>query len=145
MLQPPGVALVNFRHHLVWISIALGFMNSGSASAQDYIFDAVKSNPSLLKAWHKIVPKYLKSNDWIYNFGGVSNPVDIVTVHGKRFYLGWVCQPHDCSGNSATFLIAVDGSEAQGAVSSVNLGYKMKWLGAPDQEQRQLLQSKIDG
>ena len=136
---------MNLKPHLVWISIALGVTHSGSASAQEYIFDAVKSNPALLKAWHKIVPKYLKTNDWIYSFGGVSNPVDVVTVHGKRFYLGWVCQPHDCSGNSATFLIAVDGSEAQGAVSSVNLGYKMKWLGAPDQEQRQLLQSKIDG
>ena len=136
---------MKLRHCLLWTVVTLSSALAGAANAQEYIFDATKSNPTLLKAWHKIVPKDLRAHDWIFNFGGVSNPVDIVTVHRKRFYLGWVCQPHDCSGNSTTFLIAVDGSEAQGAVSSVNLGYKMKWLGAPDQEQRQLLQSNIDG
>lgn len=136
---------MQLRQCLVWASVAFSVLQAGTAQAQEYIFDVAKSNSKLMKAWHKILPKNLKSNDWIANFGGPSNPVDVVTVHGKQFYLGWVCQPHDCMGNSATFLIAVDGSEAQGAVSSINLGMKMKWLGAPDLEHRQLLQSKLGG
>ena len=114
-------------------------------SAQTYIFDLLQSEPVILKAWTRIIPKDLRRQKWISRFEGPSTPLDTVRVGRKTFYLGWVCIPHDCGGNGTAFLIATDGSEAHGAVSSTTLGIRLRYLGAPDAEQRELLLSKLSG
>lgn len=133
------------RHAASILLAAVFWFTSTAASAQTYIFDLLKSDPAILKAWTRVIPKDLRPQKWITRFEGPSTPLDTVRVAGKTFYLGWVCIPHNCGGNGTAFLIAVDGSEAHGAVSSTELGIRLRYLGAPDAEQRELLLSRLSG
>ncbi len=113
------------------------------AKAQTYIFDATKRNPALLRAWQAIAPKDYARQEWISKLEGVTTPMDSISMHGKPFYLGAVCIPHDCGGNFVAFLIAKDGKEAHGALSSETLGVRLRYFGAPDSEARRLLSDKL--
>jgi Inhibitor of vertebrate lysozyme (Ivy) len=113
------------------------------AFAEDYAFDLKKKNPGALAAWMKIVPTSYRKSDSIDRLDGTTTPMDQVTMQGKVFYYGSVCQPHDCAGNNVAFLIAEDGSAAYGMLSSNNFGVKARIFGAPDAEARQLLTEKL--
>lgn len=95
-----------------------------SASAQqgpgDYIFDKIAKDPQVLRRWQRAVPQSFESVDWIYQMQAVTTPVEEVTIDGGLYFLGFLCQPHDCGDNITYFLIASDRAEAAGFLSSVN-------------------------
>ncbi|MCI4680044.1 inhibitor of vertebrate lysozyme family protein [Rhodoblastus acidophilus] len=115
------------------------------ARAQTYPPEIAKAAPAALAAWRAITPRAYRREPWIARLDGVSTPLERVTMHGKPFYYGAVCIPHDCGGNFVSFLIALDGSDAYGLLASQTLGVRHRWFGAPDAEARGLLQRKING
>jgi hypothetical protein len=88
------------------------------SGTQDYIFDIVKRTPSILRTWESIVPSSYANELWIEELQGVTTPVQHIIIDERPFYLGDVCRPHLCPENVIVFLIAVDGSEAYGMLSS---------------------------
>jgi hypothetical protein len=122
--------------------LSLGLVSS--ALAEDYPSGIAKSDPSAIKAWRAIVPVQFRKQGWIYSFDGVENPIQNVTLHGKPFLAGNVCIPHDCGGNFVAFLVAKDGGEAFGELASEELRVKQRYFGAPDAEERKLLDRLIN-
>lgn len=125
------------------LCLLFAVMPLGSALAQNYPSDIAKSEPSAFAAWRAITPSEYRRLTWIAKLSGVETPLERVVVHGKGFYYGSVCIPHDCGGNFVAFLVATDGSEAFGLLASRSLGVRHRWFGAPDAEARRLLQQKI--
>jgi hypothetical protein len=123
-------------------------------SPGDYIFDIAKKTPKLMTAWKRIVPRqfanvkaYMKDGttvNWLDSVNeATSSPVDKVLLSGKRFILGQACWPHNCGGNHVVFLIAIDGSEAYGLLSSETLKVPEQYFGDPKGEMSQLLKAKM--
>jgi hypothetical protein len=123
------------------------------STPSDYIFDIVKKNPKLLSAWKWIVPKSFSnvkafykdgsSSPWIVNLDGTAAPVDRILLNGKKFILGSMCWPHNCGGNHVVFLIAVDGSESYGLVSSETLKVPEQYFGRPNGELTKLMKTEM--
>ena len=124
-------------------ALAAVLFGQAAATAEDYAFDLRKTHPAAFSAWARIVPATYRKNDWVSKLDGTTGPMEQVTMRGRVFFYGLVCQPHDCAGNDVAFLAAEDGSAAYGLLSSDNLGVKQRLLGAPDAEARQLLAAKL--
>jgi hypothetical protein len=107
--------------------------------APDYIFDIVKRNPTILRAWESIVPSSYTNESWIKEFQGVTFPVHHITIDQKPFYLGDVCKPHLCADNNIVYLIAVDGSEVYGLLNSKFLNAAGIFFGSPNLERQQVM------
>lgn len=105
-----------------------------AAAASDYIFDIAKRDPGVIRIWSAIVPPAYGRHAWIKKLEGTTFPVESAQVGGKAFYLGAVCKPHDCGGNSVVFLIATDDSRAYGLLSSQTLSVAEAPFGKPDPE-----------
>jgi len=127
----------------VFAALAVGLFCQTTAFAEDYAFDLKKDHPAALAAWMKVVPTTYRKTAWINRLDGTTPPMDEVTMQGRAFFYGSVCQPHDCFGNNVAFLIATDGSAAYGMLSSDNLRVKGQIFGAPDAEAQQLLTTKL--
>ena len=122
------------------LSLALCGAGLAPAAAQDYPFDIGKRNAAAIRAWKAVVPTQYRSVSWIFDLAGTASALQSVTMRGKVFYYGLACKPHDCGGNTIALLIARDGGEAHGLLSSETLGVRARWFGAPDAEARKLLQ-----
>ncbi|WP_294534022.1 Ivy family c-type lysozyme inhibitor [uncultured Rhodoblastus sp.] len=114
-----------------------------AAGAQNYPYEIAKANPAAMAAWRRIVPADYRKQAWIAALEGTAGPLERVSMRGKVFLYGKTCIPHDCGGNFAAFLIAVDGAEASGLLASQTLGVGHRYFGAPDAEARGLLERKI--
>lgn len=62
------------RHAASILLAAVFWFTSTAASAQTYIFDLLKSDPAILKAWTRVIPKDLRPQKWITRFEGPSTP-----------------------------------------------------------------------
>ena len=113
------------------------------ARAQNYPFEIAKADPAAMAAWRRIVPEDYRKQAWIASLDGTAGPLERVSMRGKIFLYGKTCIPHDCGGNFAAFLIAVDGTEASGLLASQTLGVGRRYFGAPDAEARGLLERKV--
>jgi hypothetical protein len=71
-----------------------------------------------LRAWQGAVPSELERIDWLFQMQAVTTPVETLELDGQRYYLGWMCQPHDCGDNIAYFIIEQRGLAAAGFLSS---------------------------
>jgi hypothetical protein len=111
--------------------------------AQNYPFEIAKADPAAMAAWRRIVPEDYRKQAWIASLEGTAGPLERVSMRGKVFLYGKTCIPHDCGGNFAAFLIAVDGAEASGLLASQTLGVGHRYFGAPDAEARGLLERKV--
>jgi hypothetical protein len=125
------------------LAVLLALIGASAARAQNYPFEIAKANPAAIAAWRRVTPDDYRQQAWIASFAGVSGPLEHVSMRGKTFLYGETCIPHDCSGNSIAFLIAVDGAEASGLLASRTLGVGHRYFGAPDAEARGLLERKI--
>jgi hypothetical protein len=123
--------------------LAFSAMPLSGARAQNYPPDIATATPAAFAAWRTVTPIEYRNKAWIGQLNGVSTPMERIKLRGKPFYYGSVCIPHDCGGNFVAFLIAVDGAEASGLLSSQSLDVRHRWFGAPDSEARALLQKKI--
>jgi hypothetical protein len=90
-------------------------------------------------------PGQWTSRPWIATLDGTSAPVDRILLNGKQFVLGAMCWPHDCGGNHVVFLIAMDGSEAYGLISSETLKVPEEYWGRPNVEFTKVLREKMKG
>lgn len=125
------------------LALALaGALAVAPAEAQTYPFEIAKRNPQALRVWRTVVPRDLAKVAWLARFQGVAPPLETVTLHGRAFYSGTVCKPHDCGDNISAFLIAKDGAEAFGYLVSREFG--TRWLGAPDAGTREILQKLLE-
>jgi len=113
------------------------------ARAQNYPFEIAKADPAAMAAWRRIVPEDYRKQAWIASLDGTAGPLERVSMRGKIFLYGKTCIPHDCGGNFAAFLIAVDGAEASGLLASQTLGVGHRYFGTPDAEARGLLERKV--
>jgi hypothetical protein len=114
-----------------------------AVQAQNYPFEIAKANPAGMAAWRRIVPDDYRKQAWIAALEGTAGPLERVSMRGKVFLYGKTCIPHDCGGNFAAFLVAVDGAEASGLLASETLGVAHRYFGAPDAEARALLERKV--
>lgn len=112
------------------------------AGAQDYIVDIVTRTPSILRTWESIVPSSYTNELWIKELQGISSPVQQINIDQKPFYLGDVCKPHNCGDDDIVFLIAVDGSEVYGMLSSKSLNAG-GFFGSPNPERQQVMAKKM--
>jgi Inhibitor of vertebrate lysozyme (Ivy) len=104
------------------------------ALAQDdgpYLFDLMKQ-PRYAMAWKGMLvgetaPPWV--NSFTKSLDGTSAPSTTVSVGGEPYLLGWVCKPHDCSGNELHALFAPGARQAWGLLIT---GDKRSWLGRPD-------------
>jgi Inhibitor of vertebrate lysozyme (Ivy) len=121
-------------------------IGSNAALAIDtyYLLDIKAKNSRIFAKWQSTVPDAFSTNAWVKFLDGLSPPVDSLVVSYKKFYLGWVCWPHDCVGNRIVFLIAQDGSEAYGMLRSKALKAEDVFFGAPSAENRQRLKDHLD-
>jgi hypothetical protein len=97
-----------------------------SAKSQEYIFDIVKRNSRILRAWEWIVPSAYSTHQWIKQLNGTTGPVDRVVVKGKPFYLG------------------SDGFNVYGMLRSNALNINNAFFGIPDQDEQRLMRKSMD-
>ena len=109
-----------------------------------YLLDIKAKNSRIIAKWQSIIPGPFSTNDWVRSLDGLYPPVDSLVISYKKFYLGWVCWPHDCVGNRTVFLIAQDGSEAYGMLRSKALNADDVFFGAPSSEFRERLKDHLD-
>lgn len=113
-------------------ALSAGMLLCGSvALAQDYIFDIKQRNPAIIRPWVQIVPPVFANHPWIRTLDGTTGPSSTVNVDNGRFYIGSVCWPHNCGGNTVVYLLALDGSRAYGLLRSETLGINDLYFGAP--------------
>lgn len=118
--------MTSARPVVLWLGLALAVLAAlgGKARAQqgpgDYIFDKIAKDPQVLRRWQRAVPASFERVDWIYQMQAVTTPVEDVFIGGGLYFLGFMCQPHDCGDNIVYFVIASDRAEAAGFLSSVN-------------------------
>ena len=118
--------------------------NAALALDTYYLVDIKAKNSRIFAKWQSTVPGPFSTNDWVRSLDGLSPPVDSLVISYKKFYLGWVCWPHDCVGNRIVFLVAQDGSEAYGMLRSKALNADDVFFGAPSGEYRQRLKDHLD-
>ena len=109
-----------------------------------YLLDIKAKNSRIIAKWQSTVPGPFSTNAWVRFLDGLAPPVDGLVISYKKFYLGWVCWPHDCVGNRTVFLIAQDGSEAYGMLRSKTLKADDVFFGAPNNEDRERLKDYLD-
>ena len=68
--------------------------------------------PQAFAAFRAILPDAYRADRWAYDLDGTSEPIEITTLDGRPYALGFSCKPHDCTDNSLAFLAALDGSRA---------------------------------
>ena len=118
--------------------------NAAHALDTYYLLDIKEKNSRVITKWQSTVPGPFSTNAWIRFLDGPSPPVDGLVISYKKFYLGWVCWPHDCVGNRIVFLVAQDGSEAYGMLRSKALNADDVFFGAPSGENRERLKDHLD-
>ena len=107
------------------VGLIVSLISAWPALAEEYPFDVAKKYPARLRAWQTLVPSDFRREPWIFRLDGAAGPMDTVSVHGRVFLYGSVCKPHDCAGNFVAFLLAKDGGEAFGELSSDTLGARI--------------------
>ena len=127
---------------LFWLSAALMIANPAVAQDAIYVFELASRNPSVMQAWHRIMPERFESS-WAYNFEGPSIPMQAVSLSGKTYFVGWMCKPHDCPNYEIAFLIAADGSQAFARVG-IWAGEEGNEFGSPTAEEAELMASVLD-
>jgi Inhibitor of vertebrate lysozyme (Ivy) len=118
--------------------------NAALAIDTYYLLDIKAKNSRAIAKWQSTIPGPFSTNAWIRFLDGPAPPVDGLVISYKKFYLGWVCWPHDCVGNRIVFLIAQDGSEAYGMLRSQALKADDVFFGSPSDENRQRLKDHLD-
>ena len=126
------------------VGLIVSLISARPALAEEYPFDVAKKYPASMRAWQTLVPSDFRRAPWIFRLDGTAGPMDTVSVHGRVFLYGSVCKPHDCAGNFVAFLLAKDGGEAFGELSSDTLGAKNRYFGTPDAEVRGLLDKLLN-
>ena len=128
------------RTHLTGLAAAIGFLittNSGccafdlSQEEKQYIFYLSKRYPQLLPSWRRIVPDRYKHYRWIYDLDGTAGLTKLIILHGKPFFVGYVCMPHNCYGNNVVYLLSIDGTESYGTLQSDYLSANNMLFGSP--------------
>ena len=109
-----------------------------------YLLDIKAKNSRIIAKWQSTVPGPFSTNAWVRSLDGLAPPVDGLVISYKKFYLGWVCWPHDCVGNRTVFLIAQDGSEAYGMLRSKTPKADDLFFGAPSGENKERLKDFLD-
>ena len=107
---------------------------SQDLTLRGYIFDILERNPSILHAWERIVPSRYANERWVKELELSAGPVHQIIINQKPFYVDFGCKPHWCSvdgGNYLVFLLAVDGSEAYGMLTSQSLNAINLFFGNP--------------
>lgn len=139
-----NLQLVAILFTLLWISSSASSL-ADPPSKEDYIFDVVQKHPKIQEAWSWIVPPSFKKHNWLNDLTlATSGPFDRVILSGRRFILGWACWPRNCGGNYIVFLIAIDGSEAYGLLSSQGLNIAETLFGVPDKEKTVLMRRVLN-
>ena len=62
------------------------------------------------KQWQQVVARHvpkLAMHNWIRNMSGVETNLENVTLRGKPYVRFWICQPHNCPGNTVYVLIDI--------------------------------------
>ena len=118
--------------------------NAALAIDTYYLVDIKAKSSKIIPKWQSTVPDPFSTNAWVRSLDGWSPPVDSLVISYKKFYLGWVCWPHDCVENRTVFLIAQDGSEAYGMLRSKALKADDVFFGAPSGEYRERLKDHLD-
>lgn len=116
-----------------------GLAGAQAQSPGPYIMDLIAKQPQLLRGSQNAVPTELENIAWLFQMQAVTTPVETVTLEGQSYYLGWMCQPHDCGDNQAYFIIADQGTEAAGFVSSVKEAIAGRYFGSQDTSLRDAL------
>jgi Inhibitor of vertebrate lysozyme (Ivy) len=119
-------------------------INAALAFNTYYLVDIKAKSSRVIGKWQSTIPGPFATNAWVRSLDGLSPPVDDLVISYKKFYLGWVCWPHDCVGNRVVFLIAQDGSEAYGMLRSKALKADDVFFGAPSAENRERLKDHLD-
>ena len=141
-----GMSLVRlFATMLPTIAIACTIATDATLALDTYyLLDIKAKNSRIIAKWQSTVPGPFSTNVWVRSLDGLAPPVDGLVISYKKFYLGWVCWPHDCVGNRTVFLIAQDGSEAYGMLRSKVLKADDVFFGAPSVENRERLKDHLD-
>src|SRR4051812_26416307 len=126
------------------LAIACAIVTNAALAFDTYVVDIKARNSKIIPKWQSIIPSPFSTNAWIGSLDGLSPPVDNLVIFYKKFYLGWVCSPHDCVGNRVVFLVAQDGSEAYGMLRSKTLKANDVFFGAPSIENMARLKDFLD-
>lgn len=100
-------------------ALLVASLSIGAARADDYAFDLPRLAPKAMAAWRAVTPAAYRKIAWIARLEGTAMPMRRVVLDGRATFVGSVCKPHDCGGNSVAFALAADGSSAAGMVEAV--------------------------
>ncbi|WP_210419257.1 Ivy family c-type lysozyme inhibitor [Acetobacter vaccinii] len=91
--------------------------------------DAIARNPKFAKAYQSMV----KLPEWAALPHATSTPTTPLSIGGKHYRVGNLCEPHNCGNNQLEVIFTEDGHKAWGLLSSTIGGkvYQMP-LGDPD-------------
>ncbi|WP_086651713.1 Ivy family c-type lysozyme inhibitor [Acetobacter cibinongensis] len=129
------------KHILLLTGLALGLAGTATAHAESGKKQAsamdlsnyaaeVAQNPKNATAYRTMAAL----PDWVKTGRGTSSPTRPITISGKRYLVGHICEPHNCAQNQMDVLFAEDGKKAWGLVST-HVGktlYQLP-LGDPDE------------
>ena len=80
-------------------------------------FDVPQNYPTGYAAWRRLVRDIpTKGREWVLTLQGTAGPVREVYLGIERYFIAWVCEPHNCGGNEAIVLIKRDQSRVIGVV-----------------------------
>lgn len=88
---------------------------SSAPADYGYPFDLPQKEPVLYAKWERAVQGLdTRRYPWLRGLDGVAAPIRAVSLGGRRYHSGSVCEPHNCGANNVTFLFPADESRIVG-------------------------------
>lgn len=115
---------------------------------QDNLWELLEK-PQTKPAWKNLMAGHKQLPAWIKDGKGVSSPCAEVTVDGKTYIVGDMCEPHNCAGHIFVAVFSKDYKQAWGlrAVQGYEANAKSteEWFGnpAPSPEIKKILAERL--
>ena len=85
-------------------------------SEEVYSYNLPEEYPLAFATWTSNLPADFHDLVWASELEGVGSPIRTITLAGRPYLFGSVCEPHNCGNNHVGFLMRPDQSRVAGFV-----------------------------
>ena len=139
-------------------ALLLGGALAAQAADRDAEFhpaELLSSNAQYREAWQELVEDEQRLPDWLLNLSGQSTPMQALEADDERYLVGRVCAADNCfnqhvyvafeweDDEAYALYVQVPGGLPEGRAPSEHA--RLRWLGEPDEDVRQLLEEQLRG
>jgi hypothetical protein len=105
--------------------------------------DLKNKNLGIFAHWESVTAEQFPGIAWIHDLDRSSGALQRITLDGRLFFGGNICEPHDCSTNRLAFLIAADGTQSLGLLAAKNTSNEEVLIGEVSEKSRAVLRSLL--